>query len=122
MSPAQFKAWRKSLALKQKEAAEKLGLKKRMIQYYETGRREGQKVEIPKAIRLACFALQSGVVDFEGAAAIRAPAHRSPELDASEREVDVSIGRGRAQEAALRRRAGPISSSRGACPRARRRS
>ena len=32
MGPAQFKAWRKSLGLKQKEAAEKLGLKKRMIQ------------------------------------------------------------------------------------------
>ncbi len=70
MSPAQFKAWRKSLGLKQKEAAEKLGLKKRMIQYYETGRREGHKVEIPKAIRLACFALQSGIEDFDGAATV----------------------------------------------------
>jgi transcriptional regulator with XRE-family HTH domain len=35
MSPAEFKAWRRSLGLKQKEAAEKLGLRKRMIQYYE---------------------------------------------------------------------------------------
>ena len=33
MSPAEFRAWRKSRGLKQKEAAEKLGLKKRMIQY-----------------------------------------------------------------------------------------
>ena len=47
MSPAQFKTWRKSLGLKQKEAAEKLGLKKRMIQYYETGKRDGKKVVIP---------------------------------------------------------------------------
>ena len=30
MDPAEFKAWRKSLGLKQKEAAEKLGLKKRI--------------------------------------------------------------------------------------------
>lgn len=67
MTPAQFKTWRKSLGLKQKDAAEKLGLKKRMIQYYETGRREGHKVEIPKAVRLACYALQSGVEDFDGA-------------------------------------------------------
>jgi hypothetical protein len=32
MTPTEFKTWRKSLDLKQKEAAEKLGLKKRMIQ------------------------------------------------------------------------------------------
>ncbi len=80
MSPVQFKTWRKSLGLKQKEAAEKLGLKKRMIQYYETGRREGHKVEIPKAIRLACFALQSGVEDFDGAAVV------SPDPNATDRE------------------------------------
>ena len=43
MSPAEFKAWRKSLGLKQKDAAEKLGLKKRMIQYYETGKRGGRR-------------------------------------------------------------------------------
>ena len=68
MSPAQFKAWRKSLSLKQKEAAEKLGFKKRMIQYYETGKRDGKAVEIPKAIRLACYALAAGVEDFDGSA------------------------------------------------------
>lgn len=66
MSPSQFKAWRKSLGLKQKEAAEKLGLKKRMIQYYETGKRDGKKVEIPKSVRLACFALMNGVEEFDG--------------------------------------------------------
>ena len=66
MSPVEFKTWRKSLGLKQKEAAEKLGLKKRMIQYYETGKRNGKDVEIPKAIRLACYALASGVEDFDG--------------------------------------------------------
>lgn len=67
MNSAQFRTWRKHLGLKQKEAAERLGLKKRMIQYYETGRRDGKKVEIPKAVRLACYALAAGVEDFDGA-------------------------------------------------------
>ena len=67
MVPTQFKAWRKSLGLKQREAAEKLGLKKRMIQYYETGKRDGKKVVIPRAVELACFALFAGVEEFDGA-------------------------------------------------------
>lgn len=66
MTPEQFKSWRKSHGLKQKEAAEKLGLKKRMIQYYETGKRDGKKVAIPKAVALACYAVSSGVIDFDG--------------------------------------------------------
>lgn len=66
MTPAEFKAWRKSLDLKQKEAAEKLGLKKRMIQYYETGSRGGKKVVIPKTVELACYALSAGVEVFNG--------------------------------------------------------
>jgi transcriptional regulator with XRE-family HTH domain len=76
MSPAQFKAWRKSLGLKQKDAAERLGLKKRMIQYYETGRRDGKKVAIPLSVRLACYALSAGVEDFDGAA--QKPAEAAP--------------------------------------------
>ncbi len=67
MTPDQFRAWRKSLGLKQKEAAELLGLKKRMIQYYEKGERDGKAVEIPKTVRLACYALSLGVADFDGA-------------------------------------------------------
>ncbi|MTI19079.1 XRE family transcriptional regulator [Rhodobacteraceae bacterium RKSG542] len=66
MTPEQFKMWRRSLGLKQKEAAEVLGLKKRMIQYYEKGEREDRKVEIPKSVRLACFALLQGIGDFDG--------------------------------------------------------
>jgi DNA-binding transcriptional regulator YiaG len=66
MTPEAFRAWRKRLGLKQKEAADQLGLKKRMIQYYEKGRRDEKAVEIPKTVRLACFALSSGVVDFDG--------------------------------------------------------
>jgi transcriptional regulator with XRE-family HTH domain len=67
MSPAEFRAWRKAHGLKQKEAAEKLGLKKRMIQYYETGSRGAKKVVIPKTVELACYALSVGVEAFDGA-------------------------------------------------------
>ena len=81
MNPAQFKAWRKSLGLKQKDAAEKLGLKKRMIQYYETGKRDGKKVEIPKAIRLACYALAAGVEEYDG----------TPAVDASRPAADSGV-------------------------------
>jgi transcriptional regulator with XRE-family HTH domain len=66
MSPHQFKAWRKALGLKQKEAAARLGLKKRVIQYYERGHRDGKKVEVPKAVELACYALASGVEEYDG--------------------------------------------------------
>ncbi|MEM7067894.1 MAG: helix-turn-helix transcriptional regulator [Pseudomonadota bacterium] len=66
MSPKQFKKWRKSLSLSQKEAAEKLGLNKRMIQYYEKGERDGKKVVIPKYIRLACYAVINKISDFDG--------------------------------------------------------
>ncbi|WP_051630744.1 helix-turn-helix domain-containing protein [Afifella pfennigii] len=70
MTPDQFKAWRKQLGMKQKEAAERLGLKKRMIQYYETGERDGKKVKIPKSVRLACYALAMGVADYDGESAV----------------------------------------------------
>ncbi|KZK99198.1 MULTISPECIES: helix-turn-helix transcriptional regulator [unclassified Pseudovibrio] len=66
MKPSQFRAWRKSMGYKQKEAAERLGLKKRMIQYYENGNRDGKPVEIPKSVRLACYALSTGIADFDG--------------------------------------------------------
>lgn len=66
MDPGDFKKWRKGLKLSQKEAAHALGLKRRMIQYYEKGEREGEKVEIPLSVRLACFALIEGVADYHG--------------------------------------------------------
>ena len=68
MSPIQFRKWRNTLGLRQREAAELLGLKKRIIQYYEKGERNGDRVKIPKYIRLACFAIQEGVTDFDGKA------------------------------------------------------
>ncbi len=60
MDPEAFRTWRKSLGLKQKDAAERLGLKKRVIQYYEKGHRDGKAVEIPKTVELACLALALG--------------------------------------------------------------
>ncbi|MEM9617630.1 MAG: helix-turn-helix transcriptional regulator [Pseudomonadota bacterium] len=67
MEPGDFKKWRKSLGLSQKDAAHLLGLKRRMIQYYEKGERDGEKVTIPRAVRLACYAISQGVADFNGA-------------------------------------------------------
>ena len=66
MKALSFKKWRKSLGLSQKDAAHKLGLKRRVVQYYEKGERDGKKVEIPLSIRLACYALSNGVEDFDG--------------------------------------------------------
>ncbi len=66
MRPREFKRWRKDLGLSQKSAADALGLKRRVLQYYEKGERAGKKVEIPKSVRLACYALKEGVSDYHG--------------------------------------------------------
>jgi transcriptional regulator with XRE-family HTH domain len=95
MDSVAFRTWRKSLGLKQKEAAEKLGLKKRMIQYYETGRRGSKTVVIPKTVELACYALSRGVEAFDGGLPQDAPASL-----AAVREAPGDQARLRAQEAA----------------------
>jgi transcriptional regulator with XRE-family HTH domain len=92
MSPAEFRAWRKSQGLKQKEAAEKLGLKKRMIQYYETGSRGAKAVVIPKTVELACYALSVGVETFDGSLSGQSPPERVENdlaaiLDAGQRDA-----------------------------------
>jgi transcriptional regulator with XRE-family HTH domain len=79
MDSSEFKAWRRSLGLKQKEAADRLGLKKRMIQYYETGRRGSKKVVIPKTVELACYALSAGVEAFDGVVPARDESAGEPE-------------------------------------------
>lgn len=85
MTSEQFRIWRKSLGLKQKDAADRLGLKKRMIQYYEKGDRDGRAVEIPKAVRLACYALSHGIADFDGESVTPVPSSSRPpkQIDSS---------------------------------------
>lgn len=61
-----FKRWRKSLDKSQKEAADLLGLKRRVVQYYEKGERDGEAVKIPRTVRLACYAITVGVDDYHG--------------------------------------------------------
>ena len=66
MEPGDFRKWRKAMKLSQKDAAQALGLKRRMIQYYEKGERDGEIVVIPRAVRLACYAIAEGVEDYNG--------------------------------------------------------
>ena len=61
-----FKRWRKSLGFSQKDAAEALGLKRRVVQYYEKGERDGDLVKIPRTVRLACYAVTTGTEDYHG--------------------------------------------------------
>lgn len=68
MDKSDFKRWRKSLELSQKDAAQKLGLKRRVVQYYEKGERDGKKVDIPVSVRLACWAISQGQEDYHGPA------------------------------------------------------
>ena len=57
MNNEQFKKWRKKHNLSQSEAAITLGLNRRMIQYYEKGKKGEKDVKIPKYIKLACEAI-----------------------------------------------------------------
>ncbi|WP_108658241.1 helix-turn-helix domain-containing protein [Acuticoccus kandeliae] len=66
MNAAQLRAWRKTNGWGQAELAKKLGLQRRMIQYYERGERDGKPIAIPRAVGLACYAIACGVVDFDG--------------------------------------------------------
>ena len=66
MDEKEFKRWRKSLGMSQKDAAKALGLKPRIIQYYEKGERDGEKVKVPRSIRLECYSLAQGITDYNG--------------------------------------------------------
>ncbi len=81
MTHKDFRQWRKSLKLSQKEAAEALGLKRRVVQYYEKGERDGEKVEVPKAVRLACYALSAGVADYRGPGHLHQPFMAHPDAE-----------------------------------------
>ncbi len=89
MTSNHFKAWRKALGLSQKKAADALGLKNRIVQYYEKGERDGEKVKIPKHVRLACYALSLGVADYHG------PEARCAGRRAQAAEPQEARGRGR---------------------------
>lgn len=41
-------------------------MKRRVVQYYEKGERDGKSIDIPKTVRLACFALTQGTEDYDG--------------------------------------------------------
>jgi transcriptional regulator with XRE-family HTH domain len=73
MTAEDFRVWRRATGLTQAGAAEALGLKRRMIQYYEHGARDGRPVDIPRSVRLACWALSQGVADFDGVTPRLAP-------------------------------------------------
>ncbi len=91
MSAEAFRSWRKELGLKQKEAAERLGFKKRMIQYYEKGRRDGKAVEIPLTVRLACYAVSLGAADFDGRAPVAHVPDEAPEAPATDIAGDAGV-------------------------------
>ena len=78
MTPEQFKAWRKHLALSQAEAATALGLSRGSVELYERGRRreDERPVVIPKTVELACAALALGVSDYDGPGSV--PERRDP--------------------------------------------
>ena len=53
MTPAMIKTWRQELGLSLTQAAHILGLSRRMVAYYESG-----KKEIPKYVALACIGVR----------------------------------------------------------------
>jgi transcriptional regulator with XRE-family HTH domain len=112
MRPKDFKRWRKSLGLSQKAAAETLGLKRRVVQYYEKGERDGKDVEIPKAVRLACFALSEGVSDYHGPR--EAPERTlEPQLRLVANGVEIAGDAAAAEDGEIRAQNGGKKSKRG---------
>jgi len=95
MQADDFKRWRKWMGLSQKEAAEALGLKRRVVQYYEKGERDGETVVIPKYVRLACYAVAQDIVDYGGptpdeAKAAKKARKRASKVDPPEGVADAT--------------------------------
>ena len=82
-----FRRWRKSLGLSQKDAAAALGLKRRVVQYYEKGERQGEPIEVPKSVRLACYAVSVGVNDYHGPPVDAAPSTQPADQDSASRHA-----------------------------------
>lgn len=109
MTPGGLKRWRKSLDLSQKDAAHALGLKRRVIQYYEKGERDGDKLEIPLYIRLACYALTAGVRDYAGPE--ETPRRKEARLDTEEPAAPAEVKkpvRKAASKAAAKKAEAPV--------------
>lgn len=66
MKPSELRACRNDCKLTQEQAAKKLGLKKRFIQYYEKGKRDCKNFKIPKITELACYAITVVVEHYFG--------------------------------------------------------
>lgn len=67
MTPSAFKNWRLRNDLTQRGAAELLGRTERQIRYYEAGiDQRGNEAKVPRAIRLACWAIEQGIEDWDG--------------------------------------------------------
>lgn len=98
MKPADLKRWRKWMGLSQKEAAEALGLKRRVVQYYEKGERDGETVKIPRSVRLACKALADGSTDYHGPSELELKA-RQAEFEKETKDKKKKKGERKAEEA-----------------------
>lgn len=59
MTASDLRRWRLALRFSQREAAEALGVSRRMYIHYENGWRRGRRIEIPRKIALACQTLES---------------------------------------------------------------
>ena len=108
MRPQDFKRWRKAQHLSQKQAAEALGLKRRVVQYYEKGERDGEKVKIPRTVRLACAALSHGLGDWQPAPAkpaAKRPAKPQPEKAKPEKATVEKAKAGKAKPKKARSKA-----------------
>ncbi len=69
MRPDDFRAWRERMLLSQPAAAEALGISRSAVQMYELGCRKDDRdrpVLIPKPVRLACAALERGIIEYTG--------------------------------------------------------
>lgn len=66
MTPQQLRAWRDRHGLSRAKAGEALGISKETIDLYELGYRRdnGKPVIIPKAIALACAAIDAGILEY----------------------------------------------------------
>ena len=67
MTPASFRDWRLRNDLTQRGAAELLGYSERQIRNFEKGfEKPGKPAVVPKAVRLACWAIEQGQEEWEG--------------------------------------------------------